>query len=279
MGDFVKNTIKLCLITLVAGVLLGVVYEVTKEPRKAQEEKTTQQAYQSVFKDADSFKELKKVVGKDNKEADIYKKVAKYVADSANEGAVLTESDVTIDNVVYAYAKDECKGCVVTVTSKSGFAGDIQFTVGVTTEGIVSGVSMLSIGETAGLGMKAKEEEFLKQYKTKEKVSEFQVTKKGEKGEQMIDAISGATITTNAVTDGVNAAMKASAYFMSLAGSEQSSGQESVDVSATEESKDTADGRDSETTKDSETADTEETSDDTETDDAEESQEGGEADE
>ena len=65
---------------------------------------------------------------------------------------------------------------------------------------------MLSISETAGLGMKADEAEFKDQYKDKN-VESFSVTKTGEDGDNMIDAISGATITSNAVTNAVNSAL------------------------------------------------------------------------
>ena len=219
MSQMIKNTLKLCLITLVAGILLGAVYEITKTPRKNQEEKTQQQAYKKVFSQADSFQELSQM-GQGDEEG-IYQAAQEYIASKA-EGAVLTQGEVLIDKVVYAYEKEECKGCVVTVTSKEGFGGDIQFTVGVTKEGTISGVSVLSISETAGLGMKAKEDSFLDQYKQDEKVVQFTVTKKGEEGADKIDAISGATITSNAVTKGVNGAIKAADYFMSLTNTSES---------------------------------------------------------
>ena len=53
---------------------------------------------------------------------------------------------------------------MVTVTDKEGYGGDIQITVGVTKDGTVSGVSILSISETAGLGMRATEAKFQEQY-------------------------------------------------------------------------------------------------------------------
>ena len=65
---------------------------------------------------------------------------------------------------------------------------------------------MVSISETAGLGMKADEAEFKDQFKDKQ-VEQFSYTKSGEEGDDKIDAISGATITTNSVTNAVNAAL------------------------------------------------------------------------
>ena len=65
---------------------------------------------------------------------------------------------------------------------------------------------MLSISETAGLGMKADESEFKDQFKDKN-VEKFTYTKNGEKGDDKIDAISGATITSKAVTNATDAAI------------------------------------------------------------------------
>ena len=52
-------------------------------------------------------------------------------------------------------------GYVITVTDKDGYGGDIQITVGIMSDGTVNGISFLSISETAGLGMRAKEPSFL----------------------------------------------------------------------------------------------------------------------
>ncbi len=58
MKEIIKNSLILCIITLVSGVLLGAVYEGTKKPRAEQEEKTKQEAYKKVFEEADRFEEL-----------------------------------------------------------------------------------------------------------------------------------------------------------------------------------------------------------------------------
>lgn len=57
--NLVMDCIKLCVITLIAGLLLGIVYNVTKAPIAAQEEKTKQEAYKAVFKDAAKFDTVK----------------------------------------------------------------------------------------------------------------------------------------------------------------------------------------------------------------------------
>ena len=51
-------------------------------------------------------------------------------------------------------------GYVFTVTTSEGYGGDLTFTLGVKEDGTLNGIHFLSISETAGLGMKAKEAEF-----------------------------------------------------------------------------------------------------------------------
>lgn len=93
-------------------------------------------------------------------------------------------------------------GYVLTVTSREGYGGDITFTMGIRLDGTLNGISILSISETAGLGMKA--EAVLKPQFENKNVSQFTYTKSGAVSDDQIDAISGATITTNAVTTAVN---------------------------------------------------------------------------
>ena len=190
MKKILKNTAVLTLITLIAGTLLGLVYEVTKEPIALAKEKAKQEAYMSVVEDADSFEDYKD-----------------FDADKAEVlliDAGLTECDI----VEAAIAKKDGKeiGAVVTVVDHEGYGGDIKISVGILSDGTVKGIEMLEISETAGLGMKSTEPEFKNQFKDKN-VEKFVYTKSGASADNEIDALSGATITTNAVTNGVNAAL------------------------------------------------------------------------
>ena len=187
MNKIVKNTLILTAITVVAGLLLGVVYGVTKDPIAKAQEKAKQEAFRSVLSDAETF------------ESD-----TEFDADAVS--ALLKENGYTSDDISeVAEGKDasgETVGYVVNVTSHEGYGGDIDISVGIREDGTVTGIEMLSISETAGLGMKAKEADF------KDKnVKKFTYTKTGESGDDMIDAISGATITTNAVTNAVDSAL------------------------------------------------------------------------
>ena len=96
-------------------------------------------------------------------------------------------------------------GYVITVNDHEGYGGDIEFMMGVRNDGTLNGISLLAISETAGLGMRA--EEVLKPQFADKNAESFEYVKTGAAGENQIDAISGATITTHAVTNGVNAGL------------------------------------------------------------------------
>lgn len=89
-----------------------------------------------------------------------------------------------------------------------GYGGEIDMMVGIAADKTVSGVSVVSMSETAGLGAKAKDEEFRNEFVGKSAEKPLRVIKNGTPAEDEISAISGATITSNAVKDGVCAAME-----------------------------------------------------------------------
>jgi len=182
MKNIIKNTLILTAITLIAGVLLGLVYEITKEPIALAKEQAKKEAYQAVMAEADSFESV---------EVDIN---------------IDLGTGCDVDEVVVAKAEEEIKGYVVTVTTHDGYGGDIQVSVGIAADGTSKGIEMLTIAETVGLGMNAETPEFKAQYADKS-VDAFVVTKTGASTENEVDAISGATITSNAVTNAVNTAL------------------------------------------------------------------------
>lgn len=180
-------------ITLIAGLLLGFVYELTKEPRRIQQEKAIQEACIAVFPDA----------GKQGIELQ-FEDIG-YVQDETLT-AELAESNVRIGTVFAAYNNGTLYGYVVESVSTKGYGGDIVLYVGVGTDGTVNGVSITEISETAGLGMKAPN--VLTPQFAGKKVESFVFTKSGATAENEVDAISSATITTRAVTNAVNGGLK-----------------------------------------------------------------------
>ena len=184
-------------ITLIAGLVLGFVYELTKEPIRIQQELKVQRACAAVFPEAGDSVQFEQT---------------NYVPDEVL-AAELAATGVEIGKVFEAVSVDGgFYGYVIESTTSEGYGGDIVLYVGVKTDGTLSGVSILDIAETPGLGMQA-EDVLIPQFKNKQ-VSEFTYTKTGSTSDSEIDAISGATVTTKAVTNGVNGGLKVAAKLM-----------------------------------------------------------------
>lgn len=188
MKKIVKDALILTLITLIAGCALGIVHEITKNPIAAARKDAVDRAYQEVFNDAASFSEVK---GFNSEEA------TKYVAKKGY-------SEVTIKSLAKAKDKSgKAIGYVIGITDSNSYGGDVVFYMGVKNNGTMNGYSITEISDTPGLGMKAKESKFMNEFKGI-KAGKYEVSKTGG-GKGKIEAISGATITSKAVTTGVNA--------------------------------------------------------------------------
>lgn len=184
-----KETLILTVITLLSGLLLGFVYEQTKEPIRLQKEKSIQEACNAVFP----------------KETGLAFQEIQYIP-SIELSDEFQKMGVTIGTIYVAQKGEESIGYVVESTSSEGYGGNIVLYVGVTMDGLLGEVSILSISETPGLGMQA--EKVLLPQMSEKKTAQIEYTKNGASKEEEIDAISGATITTKAVTNAVNAALK-----------------------------------------------------------------------
>ena len=195
-NTILKDTLALVLITLVAGAALGGVYTITADPIAHQNQLAKDEAYKAVFADADTFEVI---IDQEDAQLEAYLDENGYPAQTINE--VVKAMDSSGSPLGYAF----------TVTTSEGYGGDIQFAMGVKDDQTLNGISILSISETAGLGMKADTDEFKGQFADKN-VEAFQYTKNGASADNEIDALSGATITTNAVVNGVNAGLCAFAY-------------------------------------------------------------------
>lgn len=198
----VHDALVLFAFTVVLGLLLGVVYGITKEPIEKVNYEKTQTANKQVFADADSFEAYEG-----------------FDADAAN--AFIAEqgySDEIEDVQVAKDASGNVLGYVITVTAKDASQSTITFSVGIQADGTVNGYSITSIAETPGLGMKATEESFYSQFEGK-LVDSFVVVKSAPAADNEIESISGSTITSAAMANGVNACI---AYFQNeLAGGAQ----------------------------------------------------------
>lgn len=196
-GKDIKGIFKaicaIMLITVIMGAILGTVYSVTKEPIEKAEEKAKQEAYKDVFPEADNIV----TIGEENLD---YKQVNDLI-----QSFGFTHD--TIDEISYAVDADKnLIGFIVVVTNDNGYGGDIQMVVGMRTDTTITGLAFLVLDESPGLGMEADKDKFKSQFIGKHE-TRYEYSKTGAVVENQIDAISGATITTSAVTDGINAAV------------------------------------------------------------------------
>ncbi|WP_173472780.1 RnfABCDGE type electron transport complex subunit G [Eubacterium ruminantium] len=191
-NSFAYIIISICIIGLFAGLLLGAVYDLTKKPIAETADKNKQESFTKIFPEADSYVENKEI----------------NISDANDKAEDIYAAKADIDEIWDAKSSDgNTAGHIIIITSHEGYGGDIQMAVAVGNDGVITGISVLKISETAGLGMEAKDDpSFLKQYIGKN-VKNYVVTKNPAGSDEEITAISGATITSNAVTKAVNKAL------------------------------------------------------------------------
>lgn len=173
--DILVPAISLFLICVVVSALLATTNELTKEPIAQIAAQKQADAMESVCPDAQSFEK------QEGTELEAYAAVG-------SEGGI----------VGYAIS-----------SSYKGYGGDVGIMVGFDLDGNVTGVEILSCDETPGLGANCTKTEFTDMYKQAIPESgDFTVVKDSSGGSDgKIDALTGATITSNAVTEAVNKAI------------------------------------------------------------------------
>ncbi|MDL2237689.1 RnfABCDGE type electron transport complex subunit G [Christensenellaceae bacterium OttesenSCG-928-K19] len=177
-NSILNLTLRLAVITLCAGLILGLVYGVTKDPIDQQTLLRETQSRQTVLPAAQEFEEMD---------------LAAYSID----GTQYSE----IGQLYKGMANGETVGYTVAVVTK-GYSAGLALTIGIDTEGTVTGVDIGSHEETPGLGANATKPEFLGQYEGT--TGPLVVVKAATGAEEEITALTGATITSDAVTNSVN---------------------------------------------------------------------------
>ncbi len=176
-GDGIVNlVVRLGIITLCAGLILGLAYTVTKTPIEQQTIKQETEARIDVLPQADDFTQLE--VQPD-------------------------EAFAIVQQVYQGTAGGSPVGYTFAITTKA-FSPNLKMTVGIDMNGVVTGVNIGSHEETPGLGANATNPEFLAQYVGVDGPYTVVKAATGVTGE--INAITGATITSKGVTDAVSAA-------------------------------------------------------------------------
>lgn len=187
MNKIVKNALVLMAFSLVLGFVLGAVYKITEPIIAEAARQKEMEAYKVVFENADEFVEVAVDVAA----------AEKLMADGGYPDTI-NKAFQAVD------ASGNSLGYVVQLTTKDGYSGGIVMVVGITNEGIVNGYSVTSHSETSGLGTKAFDPAYVQNYTgiSVDSVSD-------------VATISGATLTSTAVKNAVNAAV---AYANSLGG-------------------------------------------------------------
>ncbi len=186
--------VTLCIITLAAGAGLAGVYNMTKGVIEEKKVAAQRASYLAVLPGAVDLAE--------------HEGLAAAVSEAA--GAVYgTEFGRVFINDAVAGVNDagETVGYVANVTSADGFDGNITLSVGVDADGVVQAIEFTELNETAGMGMRCAEPEFKDQFSGKQ-VEAFVLNKAGgSTGDDEIDTVSGASISSGAVVNAVNAAL------------------------------------------------------------------------
>lgn len=191
-SGFMKDALVLFAITLVSGLCLGFVYDITKGPIEQATIDKNNRTYQEVLSVASSFADVE---GSGEK-----------IAELAASGELAGFGGVAIESVLVGTDASGAEvGHVINSLSNDSYGGAVKISVGFDAEGTITGVGIREINDTPGLGLKAKDAKFKDQYIGKN-ADTLVVTKLGASADHEIDAISGATVTSNAVTNAVNAA-------------------------------------------------------------------------
>jgi electron transport complex protein RnfG len=178
MRDIIKTTISLLVICFVTALLLAFVNSTTADKIVQRAKSDAEEKRRQVMTEAKSFEEIKDWQNRD-------------------ESGLIREAYA-------AYDGQEIIGYVFSVVPK-GYGGDINVTVGVKADKTISGVQIGDNKETPGLGSKANDESFKGQYIGKGIGKEIKVVKRAPSADDEIEAISGATISSRAVTNAVQA--------------------------------------------------------------------------
>ena len=193
-SGILKNTLVIFIVTLVAVALLAVVNQVTMGPIEEAQIAAEAASLSAAYTEAKEFAQV------DGKDAMIEKSTE-----------LLESADIqkcTINNVLAAKdASGNIIGYAISATTQNGYSADLQIAVGITKDGTIAGFDVVSNNETPGFGANCTNPEFTSQFKGKSASGKISFNKSGATSDNEIDAISGATITTNAVTEAVNGAI------------------------------------------------------------------------
>ena len=171
----------LLIITLVSGLSLGYVNDLTLEPKAKARLAKKVRALNTVLPGYDN-----------DPVSDVVKIASEPVSDSLE--------------IYPAFKEDRFAGAAVTGQSEKGYSGLVKIMVGFAPDESIVDIVVLEQKETPGLGTKMKGEAFLRQFRGKNP-SSFNLKVKKDGGE--VDALAGATISTRAFAEAATMAHEA----------------------------------------------------------------------
>lgn len=183
MREIIRLGLILLLITSISAVVLGLSNDITKDKIADAEALVSEEARKAVLPSANKFEE----------------------EDSENI-VELVNGDANILEVYKGLSdKDEVIGYAIK-TASSGYGGNVEVITGISIDGTITGMNVVSHQETPGLGANATTDDFQNQFKEKSVQEEVVVVKATPQNNNEIQALTGATITSDAVVKGVNIA-------------------------------------------------------------------------
>ena len=180
MNETIKLGLILFLISAVAAGLLGFSNDITEGPIAEADRLANDEARQEVLPQAESFSSIDETKLKE-----------------------IIESEPAILEIYEGYdTNSELVGHTFKALT-SGYGGDIEFMIGISTEGKIGGFTILNHGETPGLGENATKSEFTDSFKDNSVESNFVSTEEPTADNEIL-ALTGSTKTTDGILVGVN---------------------------------------------------------------------------
>lgn len=179
MKDIFKLGLILFSFSLISAILLAFTYQATLEPITQSRAAADLEARKQVFPEADEFTAIEE-----------------------GKLSVIKQSQPAILEIHEAKSGGNVVGYVVK-SSANGFGGKLEVVIGTDPEGKLKGIRLGNNSETPGLGDNAKKPEFYEQFVDKTIMNPIGVNK-GTPGTNEIQAMTGATVTSKAVTQAIN---------------------------------------------------------------------------
>lgn len=178
MRDMIKPSLSLFIICLITAFCLAFVNSITKDTIAERAEKDAEEQRRLVMSEADTFEKL--------------------------DGWEEKDQSGLVKEAYAAYRAGNLAGYVFNAAPK-GFGGEIAVTVGINVNSRITGVKIGSNSETPGLGSKTADDGFTAQFTDSDINKDFVVVKRPPSAENDIQAVSGATVSSSAVTNAVSA--------------------------------------------------------------------------